>query len=171
LRCEPHSGPTPRTDARRLARRLLSASARARQLVVCESNAISGRTSGQGKGHVCGSNPMAPHPSGLIRTLRRRGSAPDPGSPQRVQDLRCEPHSGPIVEHVARALDESVNAAAGRPSKFLRLAAIVRPAARIWFSIACRERPSVALDMLERAIDEGFGAKSNSLTRFHRHGA
>jgi hypothetical protein len=36
-----------------------------------------------------------------------------------------------IVEHVARTLEESANMAAGRPSKFPRLPAVVHPIARL----------------------------------------
>jgi hypothetical protein len=35
-----------------------------------------------------------------------------------------------IVEHVARALEESANAAAGRPTKFPKLPAVLRPVVR-----------------------------------------
>lgn len=35
-----------------------------------------------------------------------------------------------IVEHVARALEESANVAAGRPSKFLKLPAVLHPIVR-----------------------------------------
>jgi hypothetical protein len=43
-----------------------------------------------------------------------------------------------IVEHVARTLEESANMAAGRPSKFPRPPAIVRPIARLVFKWVLR---------------------------------
>lgn len=44
-----------------------------------------------------------------------------------------------IVEHVARTLEESANMAAGRPSKFPSLPAVVRPIARLVFRRVLRK--------------------------------
>lgn len=61
-----------------------------------------------------------------------------------------------IVEHVARSLEESANMAAGRPSKFPKLPAVVHPIVRLLFKRILR-KAALPKAKANKALDPASG--------------
>jgi DinB family protein len=62
-----------------------------------------------------------------------------------------------VVEHVARSLEESANAAAGRPSKFPKLPAVVHPLVRTFLFKRVLKKAAFPKAKTNKAMDPASG--------------
>lgn len=76
-----------------------------------------------------------------------------------------------VVEHVARALEESANVIAGRPSKFPSLPAILRPVLRSFLFNRVLKKNDFPTARTSRAFDPEQGQETPAAARIRLHEA